>query len=57
MAPQERRLDLHVHTGHRVGASCLLGTHPLSLSELPGSLQVREWAEKEGYVVRGLHQL
>lgn len=38
MAQQEMSLGLHAHIGHRVGASCLLETHPLSLSEPLGSL-------------------
>lgn len=44
---QGRSPGLHAHTDRRAGASCLLETHPLSLSEPLGSLQVREWAEKK----------
>lgn len=55
---QGRSPGLHAHTDRRAGASCLLETHPLSLSEPLGSLQVREWAEKkEGSIVRGSDQL
>ena len=58
MAPgQGRSPGLHSHTAHRVGASCLLETRPLSLSEPLGSLQAREQAEKkEGCISSGFSE-
>lgn len=57
MAQQERSLGLHAHIGHTVGASCLRGIHPLSLSELLGSLQAEQEEKKdvllEGWISSG----